>query len=1345
MIFSYRVPARSRLRTAIAATYRADETKTVESLLEAAAFPDEVRARIAERAKTLVQTVRQSPRGKGIEAFLLEYGLSSNEGVALMCLAESVLRVPDAQTVDELIEDKLTAADWGKHLGQSESLFVNASTWAFMLTGKLLEAKESAAHDLGTALTRLLARTSEPIIREAVSQSMRIMSRQFIMAPTIEEAIKNSEGLQTQGYRFSFDVLGEAVRTRRDADRLYAMYSDAIAEIRKHNSQQPPDAPEISVKLSALFPRYEFGQYERVMGELLPRLKALALLAKQAGIGLTLDAEEAERLELSLDLFEALVTDPDLAGWDGLGLAVQSYLKCAFNLIDWLFDLARGNQRRILVRLVKGAYWDAEIKHAQQGGYAGYTVFTRKESTDVSFIACAKKLLASTDVLYPMFATHNAAAVATILEAAGDYREFEFQRLHGMGEQLYQQIVGKDQLNVPCRIYAPCGGYKELLPYLVRRLLENGANTSFVNRIVDENVPIERIIADPLERARKHKHKPHPRIPLPRGLFAPVRQNSIGLDLHDEGKLLKLATETEAFVTQGWRAGPIINGTPIYAPENTVVDPADHRRQIGTVAWTTEQHIEQALAQATQSVPDWNATPIAERAACLARAADLLEANSAELIALCIREAGKTLANAVAEIREAVDFYRYYARCARDQMEQAYPLPGLKCEKIHYEGGRVFACISPWNFPLAIFSGQIAAALVTGNGVIAKPAEQTPLIAARAVELLHQAGVPTAVLHLITGNGEIGARIVADPRITGVAFTGSTAAAHAIRKSLADQKRGIVPLIAETGGQNAMLVDSTALPEQAIVDVLSSAFDSAGQRCSALRVLFVQEEIADRMIELIAGTMAELRIGDPALLHTDVGPIIDNDAKSRLDVHNQRMAQDAKLIYRCELAPETAHGSFFAPSAYELQSLEQLQQEHFGPLLHVIRYAAAEMDSVIAAINATGYGLTFGIHSRIDAHVKYIHDRLRVGNSYVNRNIIGAVVGVQPFGGEGLSGTGPKAGGPHYLWRFTRQQHITEALDEPMTAPSSREPSTPTVSDETWSAAPVIGGETSVGDALAVVAQDDREHEIGTITTATMEHADQALSIAFAARLQCDLIPAAERAESLNFVASQIEKYSASFIELCQLEYGFPLDKGRKESEQAGALCRAYGKLAVEEFGRPVALPGPTGETNEYRLHNRGVFVCVGSGQPSIAGWIGMIAAAVAAGNPILVLPSEYATLAGAYIFSYFRDAGLPAKSLHFLPTRSDEILSFLLQDTRIAGVAHLGDNDITYALDAKLAQREGPIIPLIATTEEQGLGGMFANPRNLYRFATARTLSINTTAAGGNASLYSIDEEVET
>ncbi|HWJ94167.1 MAG TPA: bifunctional proline dehydrogenase/L-glutamate gamma-semialdehyde dehydrogenase PutA, partial [Telluria sp.] len=1001
----------SPLRAAITAAYRRDEREAVQWLLAQAQDNDIAHSRIQALASDLVQTVREKrTRASGVDALMHEFSLSSEEGVALMCLAEALLRIPDSQTADRLIADKISKGDWKRHLGESPSLFVNAATWGLLITGKLVST--NSEQGLGSALTKLIAKGGEPLIRKGVDLAMRMLGNQFVTGQTIAEALSNSRDNEARGYRYSYDMLGEAALTEEDAANYYRSYEEAIHAIgRASNGRGIKNGPGISVKLSALHPRYSRAQRQRTMEELLASLKKLLLLAKQYNIGLNIDAEEADRLELSLDLMEALAFDPDLAGFDGIGFVVQAYQKrCPF-VIDYLVDLAKRSGRKFMIRLVKGAYWDAEIKRAQVDGLPGYPVYTRKVYTDVSYLTCARKLLSATDVIYPQFATHNAHTLSVIYTwaRAENIDHYEFQCLHGMGETLYDQVVGKDNLGRACRVYAPVGSHETLLAYLVRRLLENGANSSFVNQIVDENVPIDTLLADPFEAARANECKPHPAIPLPAALYGAERKNSAGMDLSNENVLRALAAELAT--QRSPRALPLVAGPVQANPAFDIVNPAQKGDVVGQVQEASREDVDTALAAASAFSQQWQDTPVAERAAMLERTADLFEQNMAELMALAVREAGKSLPNAIAEIREAVDFLRYYAV----ELRNAPAAQAL---------GPV-TCISPWNFPLAIFTGQVAAALAAGNVVLAKPAEQTPLIAHRAVELFLQAGVPQAALQLLPGRGEVvGAALTADSRIKGVIFTGSTEVAQLINRTLA--KRAIdegydIPLIAETGGQNALIVDSSALPEQVVNDVLVSAFDSAGQRCSALRVLFLQEEIADKTIRMLKGALSELRVGSPDRLATDIGPVIDREAQRNLLAHIERMKVTANAHFALELpASLQAQGTFVPPTVLEIDSLAELKHEVFGPVLHVVRYRRADLAKVIDSINATGYGLTMGIHSRIDETIDFITARAHIGNIYVNRNIVGAVVGVQPFGGEGKSGTGPKAGGPLYLKRLQR-------------------------------------------------------------------------------------------------------------------------------------------------------------------------------------------------------------------------------------------------------------------------------------------------------------------------------------
>ncbi|TFW27462.1 trifunctional transcriptional regulator/proline dehydrogenase/L-glutamate gamma-semialdehyde dehydrogenase [Massilia horti] len=1185
------------LRAAITAAYRRDEQEAVRWLLAQGACANADAYMLAHR---LVSKVREKrTRASGVDALMHEFSLSSEEGVALMCLAEALLRIPDSETADRLIADKISKGDWKKHLGESPSLFVNAATWGLLITGKLVSS--SSENGLGSALTRLIAKGGEPLIRKGVDLAMRMLGNQFVTGQTIDEALKNSRDNETRGYRYSYDMLGEAALTELDAQNYYASYEAAIHAIGKaSNGRGIKDGPGISIKLSALHPRYSRAQYERVMGELLPRVRSLVLLAKQYNIGLNIDAEEADRLEISLDMLEALAFDPELAGFEGIGLVVQAYQKrCPF-VIDYVVDLARRSNRKFMVRLVKGAYWDAEIKRAQVDGLPGYPVYTRKVYTDVSYLTCARKLLASADVIYPQFATHNAHTLSVIYTWAKQdgIANYEFQCLHGMGETLYDQVVGRDNLDKGCRIYAPVGSHETLLAYLVRRLLENGANTSFVNQIVDESVAIDTLLTDPFEVARASGGKPHPAIALPLDMFGNERQNSAGLDLSNEDALRALALSLGQ--QRQIEAMPLIDGPVEVSEAANVINPAQSCDIVGQVRDASRADVETALQAAAASAAGWEATPTATRAAILSRVADLYEQHRDELMALAVREAGKSLPNAIAEIREAVDFLRYYSAQVRG----------------HENGPALGAvtCISPWNFPLAIFTGQIAAALAAGNVVLAKPAEQTPLIAYRAVQLFHEAGIAKGVLQLLPGRGEVvGAALTGDSRIKGVIFTGSTEVAQLINRTLAERaaREGCdIPLVAETGGQNALIVDSSALPEQVVQDVLTSAFDSAGQRCSALRVLFLQEDIFDKTIRMLKGAMRELRVGSPDRLATDIGPVIDAEAQRNLLAHIERTKANAKDHFALELpAAIAAAGTFVPPTVLEIGSLAELTQEVFGPVLHVVRYRRADLAKVIDSINATGYGLTLGVHSRIDETIDFIVSRAHVGNIYVNRNIVGAVVGVQPFGGEGKSGTGPKAGGPLYLNRLQRTVQ-TLARHEPRTDP-----------------------------ALDALLEWARAH-------------------------------------------------------------GHP---------QLAQLGKKYMETTLA--GTTLDLPGPTGERNRLTFTERGSVLCAAV---TVDGLLNQLAAAFATGNDALVLASAQESV------------------LASLPPVAKKRIRFISETELLASEFQMAmiENGVQ-GLQAQLASRNGAIIGIIDTTEKGEIA--------IWRLVAERAVCVNTTAAGGNASLMTL------
>ncbi|MTV39047.1 trifunctional transcriptional regulator/proline dehydrogenase/L-glutamate gamma-semialdehyde dehydrogenase [Duganella radicis] len=1189
------------LRAAVTAAYRKDEVSAVQWLLGQLKNHDDASIQQAQQlAHKLVSSVRaERTRASGVDALMHEFSLSSDEGVALMCLAEALLRIPDNATADRLIADKISKGDWRKHLGESPSLFVNAATWGLLITGKLVST--SSETGLGSALTKLISKGGEPLIRKGVDLAMRMLGNQFVTGQTIDEAIKNGQANEARGYRYSYDMLGEAALTEADAKNYYASYETAIHAIGKaSNGRGIRNGPGISVKLSALHPRYSRAQRARVMEQLLPRVRQLVLLAKHYNIGLNIDAEEADRLELSLDLMEALALDQELAGFEGIGFVVQAYQKrCPF-VIDYLIDLARRSGRKFMVRLVKGAYWDAEIKRAQVDGMSGYPVYTRKVYTDVSYLVCAQKLLGAQGLIYPQFATHNAQTLSTIYTWAkrDGVTDYEFQCLHGMGESLYDQVVGKDNLDKACRIYAPVGTHETLLAYLVRRLLENGANSSFVNQIVDEAIPIDSLLRDPVAAAREQGGQPHPGIALPLDMFGAERKNSAGFDLANENVLREIADALAA--PRRWHAAPLLAGEiSVGQPVQNVTNPAQRSDIVGQLVEATATDVETALISASNFAMDWQTTEPSVRAAALAKAADLFEANAMELMTLAIREAGKSLPNAIAEIREAVDFLRYYAA----EVNGATNTLAL---------GPV-TCISPWNFPLAIFTGQVAASLAAGNVVLAKPAEQTPLIAHRAVELLHQAGIPRAALQFLPGRGEVvGAALTADSRVKGVIFTGSTEVAQLINRTLA--KRAVaenadIPLIAETGGQNAMIVDSSALPEQVVQDAISSAFDSAGQRCSALRVLFLQEDIADKTIKMLKGAMLELNVGTPDRLVTDIGPVIDAEAQQNLLAHISKLKATAVDYFSLDLpSGVTGAGTFVPPTVLEIRSLSELTQEVFGPVMHVIRYKRADLPKVVEQINASGFGLTLGVHSRIDETIDYISSSAHVGNIYINRNIVGAVVGVQPFGGEGKSGTGPKAGGPLYLKRLQRGA---------ATSPAHARQPTPAL------------------DALAAWSK-------------------------------------------------------------------------MHGHERIAGLAEQYNRVTM--LGSVTTLPGPTGERNTLALVARGAIVCAAG---TLQGLLNQLAAVLATGNTALVTGAAASLL----------PPDLPAA----VKDRIQTVSSLENCDFQIA----LVESMLAASLHAPLAARNGALVGLISTNEEAAIP--------LWRLLAERALCVNTTAAGGNASLMTL------
>ncbi|EIX1534481.1 trifunctional transcriptional regulator/proline dehydrogenase/L-glutamate gamma-semialdehyde dehydrogenase [Cronobacter sakazakii] len=1239
--FAEQIQPQSVSRAAITAAWRRAETDAVPMLLEQARLPQPVAEKTHQLAWSLAEKLRNQKTASGragmVQSLLQEFSLSSQEGVALMCLAEALLRIPDKATRDALIRDKISNGNWQSHIGRSPSLFVNAATWGLLFTGRLVSTHNEAS--LSRSLNRIIGKSGEPLIRKGVDMAMRLMGEQFVTGETIAEALANARKLEEKGFRYSYDMLGEAALTAADAQAYMVSYQQAIHAIGKaSNGRGIYEGPGISIKLSALHPRYSRAQYDRVMEELYPRLKSLTLLARQYDIGINIDAEEADRLEISLDLLEKLCFEPELAGWNGIGFVIQAYQKrCPF-VIDYLIDLATRSRRRLMIRLVKGAYWDTEIKRAQMEGLEGYPVYTRKVYTDISYLACAKKLLAVPNLIYPQFATHNAHTLAAIYNLAGQNYypgQYEFQCLHGMGEPLYEQVVGKisdGKLNRPCRIYAPVGTHETLLAYLVRRLLENGANTSFVNRIADNTLSLDDLVADPVSAVEQLAAQegrvglPHPKIPLPQDLYGEGRVNSAGLDLANEHRLASLSSSLLNSALQKWRALPMLENTVDDGELAPVINPAEPRDIVGYAREATEAEVAQALESAVNNAPIWFATPPQERAAILERAAVLMEDQTQTLIGILVREAGKTFANAIAEVREAVDFLRYYAGQVRDDFDN----------ETHRPLGPV-VCISPWNFPLAIFTGQVAAALAAGNSVLAKPAEQTPLIAAQGIQILLEAGVPQGVVQLLPGRGEtVGAQLTGDPRVRGVMFTGSTEVATLLQRNIADRldpQGRPTPLIAETGGLNAMIVDSSALTEQVVVDVVASAFDSAGQRCSALRVLCLQEEIADHTLTMLKGAMAECRMGNPGRLTTDIGPVIDAEAKAGIERHIQAMRAKGRKVFQAARdnsldAREWQTGTFVMPTLIELESFDEMKKEVFGPVLHVVRYNRNNLAGLIEQINKAGYGLTLGVHTRIDETIAQVTGSAHVGNLYVNRNMVGAVVGVQPFGGEGLSGTGPKAGGPLYLYRLLASR-------------------------------PDAAVQTTLERHDARYAQDAQ-------VKALITRPHQALT-----------------------------EWAA----------------GRPELK---ALCEHY--LALSQSGVQRTLPGPTGERNTYTLLPRERVLCLADNEQDL---LVQLAAATSAGSRVLWV-----------------DEPLQRTLAKQLPAAVNAIIDFAKPDVLFSqffdAVIYHGDSDQLRALCEKVAARDGAIVSV------QGFARGETNLL-LERLWLERSLSVNTAAAGGNASLMTI------
>ena len=1232
--FAESILPQSVLRAAITSAYRRPETEALPMLLEQARLPQDKAEAANKMALGIAEKLRNQKSAGGrqglVQGLLQEFSLSSQEGVALMCLAEALLRIPDKATRDALIRDKISNGNWSQHLGQSPSMFVNAASWGLLITGKLVSTHTEAG--MTSSLNRIIGKSGEPLIRKGVDMAMRLMGEQFVTGETIGEALANAANMESRGFRYSYDMLGEAALTDEDAKRYLASYEQAIHAIGKaSHGRGIYEGPGISIKLSALHPRYSRAQYDRVMDELYPTLLGLTQMAKQYEIGINIDAEEADRLEISLDLLERLCFEPSLSGWNGIGFVIQGYQKRCPYVIDYVIDLAKRSRHRLMIRLVKGAYWDSEIKLAQVNGLEGYPVYTRKPYTDVSYIACARKLLAVPEAIYPQFATHNAHSLSAIYQIAGQNYypgQYEFQCLHGMGEPLYEQVVGKvadGKFNRPCRIYAPVGSHETLLAYLVRRLLENGANTSFVNRIADHSISLQDLVQDPVQQVEQMAAQegtlglPHPRIPLPRDLYGEGRANSAGLDLANEHRLGSLSSALLTSTNQAYVAQPVLGGeAPAPAAAEPVKNPADHRDVVGQVHEASEADVNNALLSAQASGPIWQSTLPEERAAVLERAADQMESEMQQLMGLLVRESGKTFANAIAEVREAVDFLRYYAAQARTFSNDS-----------HRPLGPV-VCISPWNFPLAIFSGQVAAALAAGNTVLAKPAEQTPLIAAQAVRILLEAGVPAGVLQLLPGRGEtVGARLVGDERVRGVMFTGSTEVAGILQRNIAgrlDAQGRAIPLIAETGGMNAMIVDSSALAEQVVVDVINSAFDSAGQRCSALRVLCVQADVADRVVQMLKGAMAEYTLGSPEHLNVDIGPVIDAEAKGNIDRHIQAMRDKGRKVFQAARVNGDAlkRGTFVVPTLIELDSFDELKREIFGPVLHLVRYERSDLEQLLAQINASGYGLTLGVHTRIDETISQVVGNAHVGNLYVNRNIVGAVVGVQPFGGEGLSGTGPKAGGPLYLFRLLS---------------------------------------TRPRDAVARQLAGDNVQALPR---------------------------PAEREKALQALRDWAAKQEPELA---------------KVADEFSALAQSYACHV---------LTGPTGERNTYTLLPRERVLNLAEERADL---LVQLAATLAVGS-LAVWPASQREL---------RDS-LPKE----VQKRIELVNDWTAAEAAFDAILHHGDSDQLREVCEQAAKRKGAIVGV------HGLGkGETDVP--LERLLVEHALSVNTAAAGGNASLMTI------
>ncbi len=1275
------------LRSCIRQHTHADEAECVARLITESSVDEVARDEILAQGRNFVQGCREDADLAGsLDVFMQEFSLSSKEGVALMCLAESLLRVPDAETADDLIAEKILSGDWSDHLGQSDSLFVNASTWGLMLTGRVVSLENEITNQTDSWLKKMVNRLGEPVIRTAVRQAMKIMGQQYVLGRSITEAISRGRNENGSDTRFSFDMLGEGARTAPDAKRYFDGYLAAIREIGEHQkSQGVIKGDGISVKLSALHPRYQYLQEQRVFNELYPQLLALATEAKQLGLGFSIDAEEADRLDISLDLFESLAREPALGDWDGLGFVLQAYGKRAPFVVDWLIALGRDSNRKLMVRLVKGAYWDTEIKYAQEEGYKDYPVYTSKVNTDLSYQICAARLLDAQDVIYPQFATHNAHTVAMILSLVnnpdGSIKSFEFQRLHGMGDLLYRRVLQQHKA-LAVRVYAPVGEYRDLLPYLVRRLLENGANSSFVNRFMDKKVPVEEVITDVQSQVELNPARRHRGIPTPRHLFrasGEQRDDTHGIDFANAEVVSQLLSTVDEVEKQRWAVGPIIDGVEHADHGEPVICPADHHKVIGSCRRAESDEVVKALESAASAQASWDQIGGNARADILEKAAEEMEARMPELVAMIAFEAGRTLNDGVSEVREAVDFLRYYALQAREHYQGKTRLEGPLGDIADYQqkGRGVFFCISPWNFPLAIFIGQVAAALAAGNSVIAKPADPTPIIASEGIKLLHAAGVPVSVLQFVPGRGRVlGDILNHDSRVKGVAFTGSTEVALGIQKTLVERGGDLPCFIAETGGQNTMIVDSSALPEQVVDDAIRSAFLSAGQRCSALRVLYLQDDIADGVIEMLVGAMKELSIGMPWLLSTDVGPIIDQKARSGLLKHIENMKQRkaVKFHYACEMPEGLESATFLAPHLFELNSINELPGEVFGPILHIVRFNKAKFDRVLDEINDTGFGLTLGVHSRIEHFAQEVVAKTRVGNNYINRNIIGAVVGVNPFGGQGLSGTGPKAGGPNYLPRFGCLESEWVKNQEGLNLVHQKNTAVNKTTEQEW---------------CKIMAEAIR-HESAW-----------------------NRLGAVKRAILFNIAADTLTTK------------GSDLTESRLES-----ALRFVALQANQIQGEVMYLPGPTGETNQLLLQGRGVYFCGADASVNLLERFTQTVFALAAGNCVIThVPADQYNQFQSWLEPLF-NAGVPRAVLQLVT--GEETVELACTETNIAGFAWLGKAESVMKIQLALLERGGPIATVLFNE---------INPKSFQRYTVEKTITVNIVATGGNALLLNMSE----